>query len=48
MAKKWSEKVTQRSFIKGHSFPIGLYYEIACITRYAGLELAWVPRVPAN
>ena len=25
MAKKWSEKVTPRSFIKGHSFPIGLY-----------------------
>ena len=25
MAKKWPEKVVQRSFIKGHSFPIGLY-----------------------
>ena len=24
-AKKWPEKVVQRSFIKGHSFPIGLY-----------------------
>ena len=23
--KKWPEKVVQRSFIKGHSFPIGLY-----------------------
>jgi hypothetical protein len=24
MAKKWPEKVVQRSFIKGHSFPNGL------------------------
>ena len=28
MAKKWPEKVVQRSFIKGHSFPIGLYFVI--------------------
>ena len=28
MAKKWPEKVVQRSFIKGHSFPIGLYIHI--------------------
>ena len=25
MAKKWPENVVQRLFIKGHSFPIGLY-----------------------
>ena len=25
MAKKWPEKVVQRSFIKEHSFPNGLY-----------------------
>ena len=25
MAKKWPGMVVQRSFIKGHSFPIGLY-----------------------
>ena len=25
MAKQWPEKVVQRSFIKGHSFPNGLY-----------------------
>ena len=25
MAKKWPEKVAQRSFIKEHSFPNGLY-----------------------
>ena len=25
MAKYWPEKVVQRSFIKEHSFPIGLY-----------------------
>ena len=25
MAKKWPKKVVQRLFIKGHSFPIGLY-----------------------
>ena len=25
MAKKWPEKVVQRLFSKGHSFPIGLY-----------------------
>ena len=25
MAKKWPEKVVQRSFTKEHSFPIGLY-----------------------
>ena len=27
MAKKWPKKVVQRSFIKGHSFPIGLYVQ---------------------
>ena len=27
MAKKWPEKVVQRSFIKGHSFPYRLYYQ---------------------
>ena len=26
MAKKWPEKVIQKSFIKGHSFPYRLYY----------------------
>ena len=26
MAKKWPEKVVQRSFIKEHSFPNGLYF----------------------
>ena len=25
MAKKWPEKVVQRSFLKEHSFPNGLY-----------------------
>jgi hypothetical protein len=31
MAKKWPEKVVPRSFIKGHSFPIGLYEELSDI-----------------
>ena len=32
MSKKWSEKVVPRSFIKEHSFPIGLY----CILKTGG------------
>ena len=28
MAKKWPEKVVQRSFIKEHSFPNSLYFDI--------------------
>ena len=30
MAKKWPEKVVQRSFIKEHSFPNGLYLTSTC------------------
>ena len=32
MAKKWPEKVIQRLFIKGHSFPIGLYSSVTIIS----------------
>ena len=33
-AKKWPEKVVQRSFIKGHSFPIGLYTDFSLDLSY--------------
>ena len=33
MAKKWPEKVVPRSFIKGHSFPIGLYEELSDLSK---------------
>ena len=36
-AKKWPEKVIQRSFIKGHSFPYRLYYYNCIILRLAKL-----------
>ena len=32
MAKKWPEKVLQRSFIKEHSFPNGLYVTVKVLS----------------
>ena len=41
MAKKWPEKVIQRSFIKEHSFPNGLYvlFHKYIFTGYIGSAL---------
>ena len=40
MAKKWPEKVVQRSFIKEHSFPFRLQFKIATSQLSLGLKLA--------
>ena len=38
MAKKWPEKVVQRSFLKGHSFRNSLYYLPTLVSSSQGLK----------
>ena len=41
--KKWPEKVAQRTFIKGHSFPNSLYiHTISYFSRYQKYEVAYL------
>ena len=40
--KKWPERVVQRSFIKGHSFPIGLYMKVRRMGMTEILRRIWL------
>ena len=48
MAKKWPEKVVQRSFIKEHSFPNGLYFKIVRLNVLKTIQNKRVPAVIAT